>query len=388
MSEPIIVDAEVIEDEQAISPLSGLDVLVASVAEDAARIAKEHRPTDIKGEDEYAQAKRDRAKANGDIKALKARYDEQMKAIKTAVREADARMKAALAPLSSIEGDYKAKIGDYEVRWTSERIAAIREAYEDFAPDIALPQEGQAAPLVPFDLVLKRFGTEKGKSWTLRSNTTEAQAIAAMEQAVRAIANDEKTIESTPYDAQDKAELRAEYFRTLDLSASLRVTQARIDERKRVAELDRQRKEREEQARRAAQEAAERQRAEAEAAQMAIGQPEQPQQVAAPQPPRPVAPPQPRALETHTMVTPEQYVAMAEQVGTPVSNEVRERLLSDAAQHAGMPQSGERIPDYVFCGYGNQQQAEAFIAFCERSGISRRVKMPSRGKAWKLTPRQ
>lgn len=376
---PIEAEATAIDTELATT--SALDQLVANITTEAARLATEYMPREIEGEDDYKQSKRERSAARKDIAELRSAYDQQMRAIKDAVRDADARVKAALDPLARIDSGYKAEVDAYEARWKSQRIAYLSEAYSDFAPDLV--------PLVPFERLMARFGTEKGKQWDARA-VSDKQAEMAMEQAVERIAADEKTIESSPYEAQDKAELRAEYFRTLDLSASLRVTQARIDERRRVAELDRQRREREEQARRAAEEAAERQRAEAEAAQMAIGQPEpeQPQPVAAPQPPRPVAPPQPRTLETHTMVTPEQYVAMAEQVGTPVSNGVRERLLSDAAQHAGIPQSGERIPDYVFCGYGNQQQADAFVAFCERSGISRRVKMPSRGKAWKLTPRQ
>ncbi len=328
MSEVIETQAAPIE--EAIEPTSGLDQLVAGITSEAERLAQEYMPREIVTDEDYKQCKRERTGARKDIAALKGRYDERMRAIKDAVKEADARVKAALAPLDAIDAGYKAEVETYESRWKSARLAALAEAYADYAPDLT--------ELVPFERLLVRFGTEKGRQWDARS-MSDAQAEEAMHKAVQAIASDEATIDSSPYDDADKAALKADYFATLDLSGALRRTQEAKEQRERVARLEQERGERE---------------------QERIN---------------------PEPFKTH--MTPQEYVAECERMGTPLGP--KSALLQEVAVTMGSPAPGEAVPDYVFAGYGNAAQADAFTDFCNRYSIRRRVKILTHGKNYKLS---
>lgn len=356
-----VIETQAAPIEQAIEPTSGLDQLVAGITSEAERLALEYMPREIITDEDYKQSKRERTGARKDIAALKGRYDERMRAIKDAVKEADARVKAALAPLDAIDAGYKAEVDTYEARWKSQRLANLAEAYGDFAPDLVA--------LVPFERLRARFGSEKGKQWDARS-MSDSQAEEAMRQAVQAIANDEATIDSSPYDAEDKAALKADYFKTLDLSGALRRTQEAKEQRERMAQLERERREREAEQRRLAEEA-ERLRAEQEAQRQAAAQEQ----------PKPEERVNPDPFQTH--MTPDEYVAECERMGTPLSS--KSQLLQDAAITMGSPAPGDRVPEYVFAGYGNAAQAKAFTDFCDRAGIRRRVKILTHGKSYKLT---
>lgn len=279
------IEAEVTPIEEGLVQTSGLDLLVASITSEAERLAKEYMPREITDEDDFKQSKRERSGARKDIAELKGRYDSQMRTFKEAIRDADARVKAALEPLSLIDNGYKSEVDAYEARWKSQRLANLAEAYGDYAPDLA--------DLVPFERLRSRFGNEKGKQWDARS-LSDGQAEEAMRQAVQVVANDERTIDNAPYAPEDKAALKADYFQTLDLSGSLRRTQEAKEQRERVARLERERQERQ----RLAEEA------------MRARQEPKP----APEPPKPI-------IDTHTTMTPEEYrqelAAMSALTGEP-----------------------------------------------------------------------
>ena len=252
-SEPIGAEATIIEEE--IAPITGLDALIGEITHEAADLAAEFLPHEIKDEDDFKQSKRERTAARKGIARLKAKYADKMGAIKDAVAEADLRMKAAIDPLDSIDKGYKVKVDEYTTRWTNNRIATLREAYEDFAPDLALPQEGADAALVPFHRLLGRYGNEKGAAWTTRS-MGEVKAMEAMYAAVEEIAKAEKTIDSM-VEEEWREGAKARYFRTLDLQATLNEEAEAKAQRERVARLERERQERiaaEEAARRKAEE--------------------------------------------------------------------------------------------------------------------------------------
>lgn len=252
-SEPIEAEATIIEDE--ITPLSGLDKLIGEIAGEAAQIASEYLPHEIKDEDDFKQSKRERTAARKSIAALKGRYSEKIGAVKDAVAEADFRMRQAIDPLDAIDKGYKLKVDEYTTRWTNNRIATLREAYEDFAPDLALPQDGADEALVPFHRLLGRYGNKKGEAWTTRT-VGEVKATEAMYAAVEEIAKAEKTIDSM-VEPDYREGAKARYFRTLDLQATLNEEAEAKAQRERVARLERERAERiaaEEEARRKAEE--------------------------------------------------------------------------------------------------------------------------------------
>lgn len=277
--------------EEGLAKTSGLDLLVASITSEAERLAREYLPREIETEDEFKQSKRERSGARKDIAELKGRYDQQMRAFKDAIRDADARVKAALEPLALIDSGYKEQVDAYEARWKSQRLANLAEAYGDYAPDLA--------DLVPFERLRARFGNEKGKQWDARA-LSDGQAEEAMRQAVQVIANDERTIEDAPYAPEDKAALKADYFQTLDLSGSLRRTQEAKEQRERVARLEQERREREAEARRMAEQAA--------AAQAATTTEPAPAPEPKPEPAKPI-------IDTHTQLTYEEYLQELEAVG-------------------------------------------------------------------------
>lgn len=254
---PEVIEAEAEIIEEGIAPISGLDALIGEIAAEAESIAAEYLPHDIADEDDFRQSKRERTGARKSIAALKARYAEKMGAVKDAVAQADLRMKAAIDPLDSIDKGYKLKVDEYTTRWTNRRIATLREAYEDFAPDLALPQEGADKPLVPFHRIIGRYGNEKGAQWTSRS-VGETKATEAMYAAVEEIAKAEKTIDRMVEEAYREG-AKARYFRTLDLQATLNEEAEAKEQRERVARLEAERRERE--AAQAAAQAAEEQRA-------------------------------------------------------------------------------------------------------------------------------
>lgn len=331
MAEPI---------DEAIEPMSGLDVLVSDITDEAQRLAAEYQPREITSEEDFKQSKRERTGARKDIAALKQRYTDAMRAIKDAVSEADARAKAALSPLDAIQAEYKRENDAYLDRWRLERCAVIAEEYQDFAPDLV--------PLVPFDRLLRRFGQEKGKQWDARS-LSEAQAIAAMQKAVETIAQDERAIDAYECDDDEKTYMKADYFETLDLSYAFRRMQERKAQRDRVEMLERERRQRDE-----------------DSEGLQSGKP---------------------IIDTHSSMTPEEYAQACADTGTPLSShaEQRSRLIRDVATTAAAPAPGERVPSHVFAGYGNVAQAEAFAAWCDRAGVSRRVVILTHGNSYKLT---
>ena len=326
--------------EHDIELMSALDVLMSGITAEAEALAREYMPREIKSEEDYKQSKRERTDARKRIASLRQRYTDAMRDIKQAVAEADARAKAALAPLDTVDIGYKLEVDAYEERWKLERRAMLAQEYADFAPDLV--------PLVPFDKLCLKFGTEKGKQWDARS-MSDGQAVAAMQKAVERIAADEQVISTGPWEEEDRAALKADYFATLDLSGALRRTQEAKEQRERIAELERLRQER-----------------------MSMPEPE-------PEPRKP--------LDTGSSMSAAEYVEERERMGTPLPESAKSQLLQDAANIAGGNMPGDRVPDYVFAGYGNQAQADAFIAFCNRTGIKRRVKMPTHGNDYKLSKR-
>lgn len=237
-----VIEAEATTIDSDITPATALDAIVGEITEACETCADRYGPHEIKDEEDLRQSKRDRTAARKEIARLKARYDEEMGAIKRAVAEADLRVKTALAPLAAIDSGYKAKIDEYDERRVRQRVAHLRQCYEDAAPDIALPQEGSAAPLVPFETVLRRYGSAPKTGWTLRS-VGEAKAEEALYDALSDIATAEATIEAMVEQAYQQ-DAKARYFRTLDLQTTLNEEAEAKAQRERLAALEAEREQR------------------------------------------------------------------------------------------------------------------------------------------------
>ena len=191
------------------------------------------RPVDRPGE--YQQEKRERAALRKEIASIEDERKGMTRAVKEAIKAFEAGARDVLAPLVAIDGEYKDALDEWDRKCDALRRERLEEAYAEYAPDLV--------PLVPFDRLSEKFSKE-GK-WYLRS-TDEGKALMSLRSCVASVANGERTIDSLAWRGDaGRAALKAEYFSTLDLSASLRAAQEREAQRRRVEELERTRAERE-----------------------------------------------------------------------------------------------------------------------------------------------
>ena len=278
-NEVIEVQAEVIE-SPAI--LTDGDKWLAEARGKAATIAAQYQPHDITNEADYKDAKSARAMLRKEIAAIDSDRKSMTSTLENAINRFKAHAAEAIGELTALEAAYKSNITDYEDRWES----TLQEEYETYAPDIALPLDGQQTALVPFELLLKRFGTE-GK-WLNRS-TNERAAVEHLRKCIDRVANDIKNINATEMDDRERVEVKGDYFSTLEFENTMSAMIQRRIQRDKTEQLEREQQERERQW----QEQQERIAAEAAARQ-------QEQQQAAPQPPQTATEPQTEPQPTPT----------------------------------------------------------------------------------------
>lgn len=227
------VEAEVIEEE--IAPISGLDILIAEIEDRAGKLSAEYLPHDIADEADYGQSKRERTAARKDIASLKARYTDVIGDLKDAIKDADARMKMALAPLDYIDKGYASKIRSYEQAWETDRILALNEEYEGAAPDLM--------PLVPLDRIIEVYGKGRtGKKWLLRG-TKYPEVVDGLMTALQDIANAEAAIDAAVEESY-REHAKARFFETLDIQRTLTEEAEAKAQRDRVRQLEAERQER------------------------------------------------------------------------------------------------------------------------------------------------
>lgn len=191
------------------------------------------RPVDRPGE--YQQEKRERAALRKEIAAIEDERRGMTRAVKEAIKAFEAGARDVLAPLVAIDGEYKDALDEWDRKCDALRRERLEEAYAEYAPDLV--------PLVPFDRLSEKFSKE-GK-WYLRS-TDEGKALMSLRSCVASVAKGEQTIASLDWlTDEERADLKAEYFSTLDLSQSLRSAQQRAEQRRRVDELEQARAARE-----------------------------------------------------------------------------------------------------------------------------------------------
>lgn len=356
MSDAEKVTAEVIED--AISPLSKAEQWLAMARETVAEKAALYQvPDEITTEREYKDAKASRAGARRDAAELDAQRKAMTREMDDALKRFRSEVRGVLEPLTDIDVAYKAALDAYDERWGAERRQALTDAYDEYAPDLV--------PLVPLDRLIDRYGSERGKAWLNRSTNVEA-AKASLRAAVDAIAAGEQTVAGA-VDPEDAESAKADFFSTLDVGQAISNAQARAAQREQVRRLEEERRRREEEYARI-----ERER---QAAQAAQPEPE-------PEPPRPAEPAP--AIDTGCVVSADEYERLRHETGSVTPK--RPSVAAQTAMNMAAP-IGAEVPDYVFCGYGNQMQAEAFAAFCKQHGIERYVKVPTHGVSYKLSPR-
>lgn len=237
------VTPEVIDVPEVIS---GADRWLAEQRSKVAEIAKEYVPHEITSADDYRDSKRARAQARKAIKAVEDARRQQVGAIKDAVRDFEAQVRDLLAPLSGVDADYKAALAEWERLTIDSRTQEVAAWYAE--------TQGDVARLVPFETIWQRYA--HAEKWDLYgANLVQIEQDVA--GIVESIEQDMQTLDSAPYEPEDKANVKTEYLRTLDLSGALRSADEARRRRERMAEVERQRAERMAEAERMAARAAE-----------------------------------------------------------------------------------------------------------------------------------
>lgn len=237
------VTPEVIDVPEVIS---GADKWLAEQRAKVAEIAEEYKPHEIMSGDDYRESKRARAQARKAIKAVEDARRQQVGAIKDAVRDFEANVRDLLTPLSGVDADYKAALAEWERLTIESRTQEVAAWYAE--------TQGDVARLVPFETIWARYA--HAEKWDLYgANLVQIEQDVA--GVVESIEQDMQTLDSAPYEPEDKANVKAEYLRTLDLSGALRSADEARRRRERMAEVERQRAERMAEAERMAARAAE-----------------------------------------------------------------------------------------------------------------------------------
>jgi len=362
MTDEIIVEATPIETD--VQRVGEFGAWVADAQKRADATLDKYRPAPIADEPGYNRAKKERAavrKVRGEIDAerkLRLReVEDALKALKEQVKE-------VTGPLDEADREYKRLLDEWDAAKREERARALAQEYEEMAPALAdmLPYERMAAIADP-----------EGR-WLLRSVGDKA-AVDLMAAAAQRVVADYETVAALDMTDEERTEVRAEFFRTLDLPAAIRHANALRAERERIAAFEEERRQREEEARRAAEE---RERA-AEAAQTA--EEERRAADAREDAERGAdAPVAPEAARPAGTITPEEYAALPDDIR---GFKMPERRPPVVVEMAPRPEPGEEVPEYAVIAYVNSAKRAALVAFCKENGIRGRA-VATHGRALEI----
>ena len=230
----IDVEPEVID---APATITEADRWLAGQRERVEARARDFEAFDITTAEQYRDAKAQR-KA---LRALIAEVDGDKRRMTKQLRDTLARfngeVSGILAGLTETDMQYKSEIERWERSVVIERDARIEARYRDEYPDLAAQ--------VPYDRLRARYGAD----WKADNYGTKESAIwAKVEAAVRDVADGLATIgaqthvNGTALSEEDKTDLVAEYLRTLDMAAALRMTQQRVEQREALRRAEEERR--------------------------------------------------------------------------------------------------------------------------------------------------
>ncbi|MBR3160161.1 MAG: DUF1351 domain-containing protein [Atopobiaceae bacterium] len=328
------VDARVVDSDVRV--LGEADKWLAETMAVVAEKAAQYEVYPITTNDQYRQAKRDRAAVRKDKAELDAQRKGMTRTIEDAIRQFKAGVKDVLDPLTAIDEGIKEQLDLYEDMETQRKRAELQQAFEDAAPDIALPINDDR-PLVSFDTLVRVFGQGTlGKKWML-FGTPEKVAEEQLLKALHLIAEAEKTIDDTVQE-DDRAAVKAAYFANLDLQEALTEARNIKAQRERLAALEAERVAREEEF---------------------AAHAEQPDELSGDQP------------------SPEATQSVADVLTA------RSELLDDMVDKTAQPMYGDDVPEYVLFAYVPEHLRDKLVAFCKQNGIKGAFR-PTRGKRFRL----
>ena len=238
MVEPIEVKAVPIENE--LDTISKAEVWLAGASELVAKKCEQYKPPKaVTNEDEFNAVKQARADCRKDYQQIDGERKAMLKDMEDRLKSFKAQVKDVLSPLDDLDKRYKALVDAYDESWRDGRKDLLREHYEQIAPGIACgivdEETGELHdPIVPFDLLLRRYGTGKDK-WTNRISVEKAKGLVA--DAVYDVEENEKSIDCL-VPPEDREEVKALYFETLDINGAMAAARRLKDQRERVRAME------------------------------------------------------------------------------------------------------------------------------------------------------
>lgn len=204
------VKATPIEDELSVLPEA--DRWLSDATTKAVSIASEYKPHPIRDGSDYKLSKRARTMARGEIAKLDAERKSMTKAIEDAIRDFKSRAGVAMEPLKDIDADYKRYLDEWDAMLLEQKKADILEAYEDLAPGMV--------DLLPPERLWDTFA--KTRKWINKGTNVEA-AKQDMTKVVEGISNGYQSLDAVQCSSEEERDqLRADYFETLDVGTALR----------------------------------------------------------------------------------------------------------------------------------------------------------------------
>lgn len=224
MSEVIETEAEVIDVPET---MGRADRWLADLAAKTDGLMAKYGTHDVETEADYRDIKSARTMLRKDIAAIDAERKANVKSLEDALAQFRNRCNVVTEPLTRREAEYKRLLDGYDERWQQGRMDYVREAYEDYAP--------QLVGLVPYERIAHEWA--KADKWMLRSVTDEGAAD-AMRKRVDGIAKNWATLDNLDMTDEERKSAKDEYLRTLDIESTIQhVTEGR-ERRARIAEIE------------------------------------------------------------------------------------------------------------------------------------------------------
>lgn len=234
MPDVINVDAKTIDQE--VTVLSKSEKWLADAAERVSACCEQYKPPErIESDKQRKECVESRTSVRKDAAIIDNEREAMLRDAEDALKRFKSNVKDVLTPLTDLDAEYKRLLDEYEEQWRTQRVIELTEEYEGIAPDLV--------ELVPFDRLMARFGSDKGKVWTNRS----VNIVAAKEMvgnAVMTIADAEQTIREQVPD-EDVQDTLLAYFQSLDLQRALSDARHKREQRENLARLEAERAERE-----------------------------------------------------------------------------------------------------------------------------------------------
>lgn len=236
MADEMVIDVEP-EVIEAPAALTEADRWLAEQRERVAARRDSFHAFEVDSPEGYRDAKAQR-KA---LRALIAEVDGDKRRMTAQLRETLSRFNSEvggiLADLAEEDIQYRSEIERWERQVVAERDARIEQRYREEYPDLA----GQ----VPYGRLRERYGAD----WKAQNYGTKEAAIwKGVEAAAADVASGLETIGAQTHvngvalTEEDRTDLVAEYLRTLDMAAALRVTQERVSQREALRRAEEERR--------------------------------------------------------------------------------------------------------------------------------------------------